>query len=135
MRVNAHTEGLMRPGMMHPRIWLLACMWCLIVWTTPVRASWEAYQQAGEAAYSRGDYGAAQRMFLAAVREARRFGPQDPRLDISLSKLALLRVARGAHSRAGVRAQRVIRSKPPARQPGAARLGRQRQPARTVLRR
>src|SRR5712692_10224518 len=93
--------------MIHLRIGLLACMWCLMVWMTPAQASWEAYQQAGEAAYSRGDYGTAQRMFLAAVREARRFGPQDPRLDISLNKLALLRVARGAHGKAGGRAQRV----------------------------
>lgn len=115
------------------RIWLLACMWCLMVWTTPARASWEAYQQAGEAAYSRGDYGAAQRMFLAAVREARHFGPQDPRLDISLSKLALLRVARGAHGKGGGHTHRVARRK--VRQTRVARHGRQRQPSRMVLRR
>ena len=118
---------------MHPRIWLLACMWCLMVWTTPAQASWEAYQQAGEAAYSRGDYSAAQRMFLAAVREARGFGPQDPRLDISLNKLALLRVARGSHGKAGIRAQAGKNNT--TRKPGAARRGRWRQPARTVLRR
>src|SRR5712692_10261801 len=100
-------RGLGRAGMMHPRVWLLACMgWC-VVWTLPAQASWEAYQQTGEAAYNRGDYATAQRMFLAAVREARHFGPQDPRLDISLNKLALLRLARSAHSKAGGRAQRV----------------------------
>ena len=78
--------------MMHPRVWLLVCMgWCM-VWTLPAQASWEEYQQAGEAAYNRGDYATARRMFLAAVREARNFGPQDPRLDISLNKLELLRV-------------------------------------------
>ena len=53
---------------------------------TPAQASWEAYQQAGEEAYERGDYAIAQRMFLAAVREAKHFGPQDPRLDISLQQ-------------------------------------------------
>jgi hypothetical protein len=119
---------------MHLRIWLLACMgWCM-VWTSPVQASWEAYQEAGEAAYSRGDYATAQRMFLAAVREARHFGPQDPRLDISLSKLALLRVARSAHSKAEVQARRVTRSKSRARKPGIRRRGHQRQAAHSVRR-
>src|SRR5262245_37509843 len=101
--------------MRHPRVWLLVCMgWCM-VWTLPAQASWEEYQQAGEAAYERGDYATAQRMFLAAVREARNFGPQDPRLDISLNKLELLRVTRGAHHevdapKADVRTERVTRN-------------------------
>jgi len=56
-------------------------------------------------------------MFLAAVREARHFGPQDPRLDISLNKLALLRVTRGHQAR--------LHSQRPARQ-----TARQRQMAR-----
>jgi hypothetical protein len=85
----------MKPGMQCPRRWLVLCLWVLIVWALPAEASWETYQRAGEEAYSRGDYGTAQRMFMAAVREARHFGPQDPRLDMSLSKLALLRVVRG----------------------------------------
>jgi hypothetical protein len=115
-------------------IWLLACMgWC-IVWTLPAQASWEAYQEAGEAAYSRGDYTTAQRMFLAAVREARHFGPQDPRLDISLSKLALLRIAQDAQSRASIHTRRVTRSKSHVRKPGITRRGHQRQAARPVLR-
>jgi hypothetical protein len=119
---------------MHPRVWLLVCMgWCM-VWTLPAQASWEAYQQAGEAAYNRGDYATAQRMLLAAVREARHFGPQDPRLDISLHKLALLRVARSAHSKAGVRSQRATRKKSHIRKPGLGRRGHQRQAARPVLR-
>ena len=71
--------------MMHPRIGLLVCMgWC-IIWTSPAQASWEAYQQAGEAAYERGDYATAQRMFLAAVREARNFGPPGYHAWISVS--------------------------------------------------
>jgi hypothetical protein len=119
---------------MHPRVWLLACIgWCM-VWTLPAQASWEAYQQAGEAAYNRGDYETARRMFLAAVREARHFGPQDPRLDISLNKLALLRVARGAHSKAGVHTQRATRKKSHTRTPGMTRRGHQRQAARPVRR-
>jgi hypothetical protein len=119
---------------MHPRVWLLACIgWC-IAWTLPAQASWEAYQQAGEAAYNRGDYATARRMFLAAVREARYFGPQDPRLDISLNKLALLREARDTHSRAGVRTQRATRRKSHSRKPGLGRRGHQRHAARAGIR-
>ena len=101
----------MRPVMRHPRLWLVVCAWCLIGWTAPAQASWEAYQQAGETAYSRGRYTEAERMFLAAVREARRFGPQDPRLDISLNKLARLRVIRGQQAQAQFRSQRTARKK------------------------
>ena len=119
--------------MMHPRLWLVVCAWCLIGWTAPAQASWEAYQQAGEAAYSRGRYTEAERMFLAAVREARRFGPQDPRLDISLNNLALLRVTRGQQAHAQFRSQRTARKKAPARQGWVARRGRQRQQPRTTL--
>jgi hypothetical protein len=121
--------------MMRPRIGLLVCMgWCM-VWALPAQASWEAYQQAGEAAYERGDYATAQRMFLAAVREARDFGPQDPRLDISLSKLELLRITRSAQSQADVRSQRVTRKKSYTRKPGSVRRGHRRQPAHTGVRR
>jgi len=120
--------------MMPPRVWLLVCMgWCM-VWTLPVLASWEEYQQAGEAAYNRGDYATARRMFLAAVREARHFGPQDPRLDISLNKLALLRVGPSAQSKAGVRTQRVTRKKAHTRKSGSVRRGHRRQPARPGVR-
>jgi hypothetical protein len=119
---------------MHPRVWLLVCMgWCM-VWTLPAQASWEEYQQAGEAAYNRGDYATAQRMFLAAVREARNFGPQDPRLDISLNKLELLRVTRSVHNKAGVRTQRVTKKKSHTHKPGSVRRGHRRQPAHPGVR-
>lgn len=123
----------MRPVMMHPRLWLVVCAWCLMGWTAPAQASWEAYQQAGEAAYSRGHYTEAERMFLAAVREARHFGPQDPRLDISLNKLALLRMIRGQQAQAQFRSQRTARKKAPARQGRVSRRGRQQQQPRTAL--
>jgi hypothetical protein len=118
---------------MHPMVWLLVCVGWWMVWSLPAQASWEEYQQAGEAAYDRGDYETAERMFLAAVREAKHFGPQDSRLDISLNKLALLRVARGAHSEADVRPQHVTRSKSHTRKPGQVRRGHRRPPARQGL--
>lgn len=121
--------------MVHRRIWLLACVWCLIWWTTPAQASWEAYQQAGESAYTRGDYDEAERMFLAAVREARHFGPQDPRLDISLSKLALLRVIRGQSSMAGSPSQPSVRTPDTAPPRQLARRSHQRRQPHRALRR
>ena len=101
-----------------------------MVWTLPAQASWEEYQQAGEAAYDRGDYATARRMFLAAVREARHFGPEDPRLDISLNKLTLLRVAHSADSQADVRTQRVTGRKSHTRKSGLVHRGHQRQTVR-----
>jgi len=123
----------MRSMMMHPRLWLVVCALCLICWTAPALASWEAYQRAGEAAYSRGRYEEAERMFLAAVREARHFGPQDPRLDISLNKLALLRETRDQRARVRLRSQPMARKT--ARQGRVTRRGRQRQQPRTALQR
>jgi hypothetical protein len=118
---------------MHPRVWLLVCIGWFMVCSLPAQASWEAYQQAGEEAYGRGDYDTAERMFLAAVREAKHFGPQDSRLDISLNKLALLRVARSAYSEEDVRTQRVTRRKSHTSKPGQVRRGHGRSSARQGL--
>jgi len=124
-----------RPVVGHLRLWLVVWTWCLICWTASAQASWEAYQRAGEAAYSRGHYAEAERMLLAAVREARYFGPPDPRLDISLNTLALLRETRDQHTTAPRRSQPTVRHKAPARQGRVAPRGRQRQQPRTALQR
>ena len=123
----------MRLVMVHLRLWIVVCAWCLICWMAPAQASWEAYQRAGEAAYSRGRYATAERMFLAAVRQARHFGPQDPRLDISLNQLALLRVTRDQQASAPLRSQPTARHT--ARQGRVSHHGRQRQQPRTALQR
>jgi hypothetical protein len=121
--------------MRHLRLWLLVCMGGCTLWMPSAQASWETYQQAGEAAYSRGDYATARRMFLAAVREARDLGPQDPRLDISLHKLALLRVTRNAHSKAGRHTpRRMTRKTAPARKHSLTHRGHRRRPAHPGLR-
>ena len=116
--------------MMHLRLWLLLCMvWCTL-WIPSAQASWEFYQQAGEEAYSRGDYATARQLFLAAVREARELGPQDPRLDISLHHLALLRGERSTQSPAGGQAQRMTRDTAPARKHSQVRRGHRQRAAR-----
>jgi hypothetical protein len=104
-------------------------------WTASAQASWEAYQRAGEAAYSRGHYAEAERMLLAAVREARYFGPHDPRLDISLNTLALLRETRDQQANVPPRSQPTARHKAPARQGRVLHRARQPQPARAALQR
>lgn len=114
----------MRRVRAHPSVWLLA--WCLMWWAAPVQASWEAYQRAGEAAYNRGDYTEAERLLLAAVREARHLGPDDPRLDISLNKLALLRIVRDQHGQAQVGSRPAAKPQPPVHQGQTARQRQQR---------
>lgn len=125
----------MRPGVVHPKLWFVVWAWCLMGWTAPTQASWEAYHRAGEAAYSRGHYAAAERMWLAAVRETRYFGPQDPRLDISLNALAFLRETRDQHASAPRRSQPTIRHRATARQGRVSRRGRQQPQPRTALQR
>lgn len=121
--------------MMHLRLWLFVCMgWC-ILWIPSAQASWEFYQQAGEEAYSRGDYATARQMFLAAVREARELGLQDPRLDISLHHLALLRGERSAPSQAEGSARRMTGQTAPARKHSQVHRGHRRRPARPEVRR
>jgi len=130
-RLRHDMEKLVKPVMVPVMRWLVACTWWLVCWTAPALASWEAYQQAGEAAYNRGRYAEAERMFLAAVREARHFGPQDPRLDISLNKLELLRVTRSQQAR--LHSQHPTRKT--VRQRQMARHGRQRHQPRLARQR
>jgi hypothetical protein len=119
---------------MHLRLWLLVCMgWCTL-WIPFAQASWEFYQQAGEEAYSRGDYATARQMFLAAVREARELGPQDPRLDISLHHLALLRGERSVQSQAVEPARRVTRQTSSVRKHSQVHRGHRRRATRSELR-
>jgi hypothetical protein len=119
---------------MRLRLWLFVCMgWCTL-WIPSVQASWEFYQQAGEEAYSRGDYATARQMFLAAVREARELGPQDPRLDISLHHLALLRGERSAPSQDGGQPRRMTRKTAPARKPSQVSRSHRRRATRPELR-
>ena len=120
--------------MTHLRLWLFVCLgWC-ILWIPSAQASWEFYQQAGEEAYSRGDYATARQMFLAAVREARELGPQDPRLDISLHHLALLRGERSAPSQDAEPPRRMTRKTSPARQHSQVHRGHRRRAARSEVR-
>jgi hypothetical protein len=51
---------------------------------------WEKYMSAGAESFAKGNYAEAEKMWLAARKEAEGFGPQDVRLGATLSNLAEL---------------------------------------------
>ncbi len=74
----------------HKTKWWLVGLVCLALWPTHASAQgglWETYMAAGDKAYHKGNYLEAVKQWVAAVKEAERFGPQDPRLARSLNVL------------------------------------------------
>jgi len=63
-------------------------------------AAWQQSYDAGRDAYERADYNRAQKMFATAVKEAERFGDQDPRLARSLNDLAAAYAVQGKYPEA-----------------------------------
>ena len=61
---------------------------------------WEEHINAGVEAYQLGDNREAEKQFFAAVGEAEKFGPEDPRLAQSLNNLAGLYNAQGKYAEA-----------------------------------
>jgi tetratricopeptide (TPR) repeat protein len=83
--------------------WLLAGLGCLALWPAPGLAQdswWESYIAAGQEAYQRADYAEADNQFMAALKQAEGFGPQDPRLATSLNGLAALYRSLGRYTEA-----------------------------------
>ena len=75
------------------RRWLLAEVLCLtfgLALASAQQTAWEKYIEAGQQAYEQGDYPEAQKIFSAALEEADKFGPDDPRVAISLAWLTVL---------------------------------------------
>ena len=60
--------------------------------------SWEDRMRAGIEAYQRGDYKQAESHWRAGLDDAKKFGPNDPRLATSLNNLAVLPYTRGSRS-------------------------------------
>lgn len=71
-------------------------------------ATWDEDAQAGVEAYVHGDYTAAERHLLAALRTAEGIGPEDPRLALSLNNLALVYYAQHRYDEAEPLYQRAI---------------------------
>ncbi len=63
-------------------------------------ALWQKHMRAGMQAYQRGQYAEAAKLFEAALKETEEFGPEDPRLALSLNELALLYQAQGKYAQA-----------------------------------
>ena len=77
-------------SLMHPR--RLSIVLCVACVSLPAcqDAGWREYSDAGLEAYSRGEYGEAERLLSAAVDEAERFGPENrllPRVLVNLAGL------------------------------------------------
>lgn len=61
---------------------------------------WESYRESGEKEYQEGRFAEAEKMFLAALHEAEKFGPEDPRLARTLNNLAFLYVTQDQYAEA-----------------------------------
>ena len=80
--------------------WLLAGVLSLLLWpafTASQETSWEKYMEAAGKAYQQADYVKAEKLVKAALREAEKFGEQDPRFATSLNNLALLYMEQGKY--------------------------------------
>ena len=67
--------------------WLLLGILCLASLAMAQDTGWAKYMDAAKAAFDRGQYAEAEKQFKAALKEAEKFGEEDPRLGISLSRL------------------------------------------------
>ena len=68
--------------------WLLLAILCLASCSVFRGMRWDKYNAAGEKAYQQGHYDEAEKQFVVALKEAEKFGGQDPRLAMSLNNLA-----------------------------------------------
>lgn len=90
---------------------LLMCLSCLALLSesdcsaskapTPSRDQpWQRHYDAGKASYEHGQYAVAEKQFLAALKEAQGFGPDDLRLAKSLNNVGAVYAVEGKYSKA-----------------------------------
>ena len=74
------------------KVWLLVIAMCLSLLFTAACQSkdWENNNAAGLKAFQQGHYAEAEKLYLAALKNAEVFGPQDPRTADTLNNLAEL---------------------------------------------
>lgn len=97
--------------MIAARSYVRIAVLCTILFTgiaAGVGNTWDEDAQAGVQTYLHGDYAAAERHLLAALRTAEEIGPEDPRLALSLNNLALVYHAQGRYDEAEPVYQRAI---------------------------
>ena len=82
-----------------PTRWLLVGSLCVVLWPIAAAAAqvtrWETLTADAAKAYQKADYVEAEKLLLAALKEAEKFGEQDLRLATSLNNLATLHRAQG----------------------------------------
>lgn len=89
---------------MGPTRWLLVGSLCVVLW--PIAAAsaqvtrWETLTADAAKTYQKADYVEAEKLLLAALKEAEKFGEQDLRLATSLNNLATLYRAQGKNAQA-----------------------------------
>jgi tetratricopeptide (TPR) repeat protein len=79
--------------------YLLGGVLCLVLSAAPAAAQdaavWQKYVEGAKAAYQQKDYARSEQLLGAALREAAKFGPDDPRVAVTLHNQANLEAARG----------------------------------------
>ena len=73
-----------------------------------VDSPWERYTDAGTEAYQQRQYAEAEKQFLAALQEAQKLGPEDPRVGTSLNNLGVLYKTQGKYAEAEPLYQRAL---------------------------
>ncbi len=94
------------------RRWLLVGLLCLGLWPVVAASAqetrWDSIMAGAARAYQQADYAQAEKLLLAALQEAEKFGEQDPRLATSLNNLAQLYRAQGKFTEADPLSQRAL---------------------------
>ena len=92
--------------------WLLVGLLCLGLWPMVAASAqetrWDSIMAGAAKAYQQADYAQAEKLLLAALQEAEKFGEQDPRLATSLNNLAVLYRAQGKYEQAEPLHQRAL---------------------------
>jgi len=92
--------------------WLLVGLLCLGLWpmvaASDQETRWDSIMADAVKAYQQADYAQAETLLLAALKEAEKFGNQDPRLATSLNNLAELYRAQGNYEQAEPLHQRAL---------------------------
>ncbi len=92
--------------------WVLVGLLCLGLWPMVAASAqetrWDSIMADAVKAYQQADYAEAEKLLLAALKEAESFGEQDPRLAASLNNLALLYYNQGKYAQAEPLYQRAL---------------------------
>ncbi len=78
----------------------LAVLWLCSTYAFAQVEQWQSYIVAGTRSYQQGDYAEAEKQWGSALKEAKQFSPQDPRLATTLGSLAALHQVQGKYAEA-----------------------------------